>query len=491
MKSKQVCKRLFGVFFALVLLVSAVMSGRVTLPAFAAETGYTGALEDLQKDENFNVSDYPDKANDYSINVIQIAESTDGEFFIYTYQPCQKTRYLVATEINMSLTDKMGGEVAEDEELSPADSPELYGLTLLSSDGVLCKYKINDFTVSEDETRYYNIASIYREWIKGVDKDTGNDSIKNAVAFPVGKLYTVTTEGGNVVYACVNREVVKILNPFWSYVRYTDGFGWHKEACDSHYVAFSTNWQIDALYEAELRYTARGAHSLGRDGQVEGVSFDDPLSYSVVLTDNQEYHKDASWLWDGESADYSRIQSVAEFVGKEELKDSTKKSLSGLQWVLRFAETDYTYQKYLDGTFFEDYIFISNVAILRLKFESEGVVYNLGAVSDKGMESGLPSNKPRSFNFWQYVWNCVIKLFNGTATVVETVVAIVAIFVVVLALPIILTVLSFVFPSFGALMKTIFKGIGKGFWWLLKGFWWLVCAPFKGIAMLVHKTKKE
>ncbi len=48
MKSKQVCKRLFGVFFAFLLLVSAVMSGRVILPAFAATTQYTSVLEDLQ-----------------------------------------------------------------------------------------------------------------------------------------------------------------------------------------------------------------------------------------------------------------------------------------------------------------------------------------------------------------------------------------------------------------------------------------------------------
>ena len=64
MKSKQVCKRLFGVFFAFLLLVSAVMSGRVILPAFAATTQYTSVLEDLQKDSEFNASAYPDNAAD-------------------------------------------------------------------------------------------------------------------------------------------------------------------------------------------------------------------------------------------------------------------------------------------------------------------------------------------------------------------------------------------------------------------------------------------
>ena len=79
MKSKQVCKKLFGIFFALLLLVSAIMSGRVILPAFAAEKQYTGVLQDLQKDSEFDTSAYPDKSDDFSIQVIQIAESTDGE----------------------------------------------------------------------------------------------------------------------------------------------------------------------------------------------------------------------------------------------------------------------------------------------------------------------------------------------------------------------------------------------------------------------------
>ena len=35
------------------------------------------------------------------------------------------------------------------------DGTQLYGLTLINSDGVFCKYKVNGVTVSSDVVRYY------------------------------------------------------------------------------------------------------------------------------------------------------------------------------------------------------------------------------------------------------------------------------------------------------------------------------------------------
>jgi len=116
-------KKLFYAFLTLLLLVMTIIGGRGVFPAFAYTSGYTSALADLQKDGDFNINAYPDIADDYKIQLIQIAESVNGELFIYTYQPCQKTRYLVATQINMSLTDKLGGNSAE---LSDKDKPKFY-----------------------------------------------------------------------------------------------------------------------------------------------------------------------------------------------------------------------------------------------------------------------------------------------------------------------------------------------------------------------------
>ena len=55
-----------------------------SLPSAHAEgKEYTGVLEDLQKDESFSESYYPVVADDYSLQMVQIAESSDKELFVY------------------------------------------------------------------------------------------------------------------------------------------------------------------------------------------------------------------------------------------------------------------------------------------------------------------------------------------------------------------------------------------------------------------------
>ena len=43
----------------------------------------------------------------------------------------------------------------------------------------------------------------------------------------------------------------------------------------------------------------------------------------------------------------------------------------------------------------------------------------------------------------------------------------------------------------GQILTVVLKAIGIAFVWLCKGLWWLICLPFRGIAALVRKIKKE
>ena len=65
---------------------------------------YSNVLDDLKKDSSFNPSNYPTKSNDYSLQIIQLAESIDKELFIYVYQPSGKSKNLKASSINISTT---------------------------------------------------------------------------------------------------------------------------------------------------------------------------------------------------------------------------------------------------------------------------------------------------------------------------------------------------------------------------------------------------
>ena len=84
---------------ALFILSFIVSSGMGVV--YAATTG-SDVLDDLKKDESFNVADYPAIDTNYSLTVIHIAESTDGELLIYVYQPSGQKQRIKASTINIA-----------------------------------------------------------------------------------------------------------------------------------------------------------------------------------------------------------------------------------------------------------------------------------------------------------------------------------------------------------------------------------------------------
>ena len=77
---------------------------QIPLYAEAEEITYSEVLDDLKKDSSFHASNYPENKTDYSLNVIQIAESVNKELFVYVYQPSGQNKKLTASSINISLT---------------------------------------------------------------------------------------------------------------------------------------------------------------------------------------------------------------------------------------------------------------------------------------------------------------------------------------------------------------------------------------------------
>lgn len=464
MTYKKVHCRYICVLLALLLLVSVIIGGRYISSAFADTGRYTSALADLQKDESFNAADFPDDPTDYSIRVIQIAESADGELLVYTYQPCQKTLYLVATEINMSLSES-------------TDNTRLYGLTLVKSDGVFCKYIVNGFTVGKDAVRYYNITSIYRDWIYGIDEKTNSDNIKNAVAFDVGKLYRAITENGVISYTCLHKETIQIVNPIAGFLEYREGFKLYGSWCDSHYVAFSTDRQIDTLMEADVSFVyCRVDRNVGSGKDY----YDESTRENMVrtLSGEQKGGNVADGLF-AKKYEWKRIQSVDEFKETENLTYAAIKNLDGAQWVLRFCETER--RQYWGDADRKPSVTtsilwqirgdISEVSILRLKFITNGKVYNLGAVSDKVTEGKTPGNN--NTNEIENIFDWLSRVTGVPEWVWKLTLALIVI-------AIFLPILSLIFPVFGQLILTVIKGIV-----------WLVCLPFRGIAALIQKIRER
>lgn len=456
--------------------------------AFAEVSNYSNVLDDLRKADSFDVGYYPMNSSDYSISVIQIAESTDNELLVYTYQPSAKSKSLTASSINIAETDEL--------------SFKNYKLKLVSSDGVFQKYVVEEFKVSDYKVRYYYITSIYRPFDSTIDKDTDYGNHVTEIENNVSKQYRFAEIDGKVYCDVTDIETITITDKFVGFVRYLDGYYlFGSGSCDSHFVAFNTDKPIDKLLEADVYYTSQEyTHRqylplLGEDKIIYQTS---KLDNYVSLSYSQKVEHTGSG-WGADTYKWNRIETVDQFVKEntsydnvysgailnvsigKKITDSGISALKNKKWVLRFAETSYSSN--MIATSYTDYYgtSVGDVTILRLKFETEGKVYNLGVIDNKQSGSGKPINGTKTdvkLNFDLFQW-----LEDHTGIPKGVWIAIVC----VIALAVVLSILSAIFPPVWFCVKSV----GKGCWTLLKGLWFIICLPFKGIKALIEKIKER
>ena len=396
----------FNRIAVLIVTLCVFLTGAQSFSAVAAESENektaSGVLEDLSKDASFSAENYPSSAKDYSLQIIQLAESTDKELFVYVYQPSGDK--VKASSINISTT------------INDDISFFNYSLELLNFEGTLFKYKVTGFEVKKDPVRYYAISSIYRPFDAGIgDKKSGNNTI-NEVNYAVNKQYCFGEINGKPYVNCVDIETIVITDKFVGFVRYPDGFKLFTGAgaCDSHFVAFNTDKKIDKLFEADVYYTTQ---KVSYDFFTEDSPFS--IKFGDSKTDNYAYLKytdkvehtgggffAGTYKWD-------RIQSVDDFIKTEDrttvyygavlnskvsskLSDEALNDLKGKKWVLRFTETSYDKSPRSGmgaATYYHaETTMVGNVTILRLKFETDGITYNLGVIDNKQTGSAEPSN---------------------------------------------------------------------------------------------------
>ena len=390
-------KRLFA-FVAGVCVMFCVM--QTPLISKAESVQYTSVSEDLGKDGSFSKDNYPTKNGDYSIQIIQLAESVNKELFVYTYQPSGDK--VKASSVNISTT------------INDEISYHNYKLELLNFDGTLFKYKVAGFEVKTAPVRYYVISNIYRPFDEGIgDKKSGNNTI-NEVNYAVNRQYCFGEINGKQYVSCVDIETIVITDKFVGFVRYPDGFKLFTGAgaCDSHFVAFNTDKKIDNLFEADVYYTTQ---KVSYDFFTEDSPFS--IKFGDSTTDNYAYLKytdkvehTGGGLFAG-TYKWDRIQTIDDFIKGEnreniyhgavldiktssKLTDEALAELKGKKCVLRFAETSYSLSGYsTTGSTFESYTLVGDVTILRLKFETDGITYNLGVIDNKQSGSKDPSNE--------------------------------------------------------------------------------------------------
>ncbi len=374
-----------------------IMSCAISFPVFApvvataaesVQPTYSSALADLQKDDSFDKRNFPSETSKYhddgtvnsaygSIRLIQLAESIDKELFIYTYQPSWLVLDVKATTIRFSTA------------INDGFSPRDYGLEYLNNDGVFYKYKVKDFEIKADLLRYYDVVAIHRPWIEGVD-DPAVAGETNEVAFEVAELWTACTVADEVTYTTLKSKVVTITNKYVGHLVYDAGFILFNEKCHSHFVAFSTDYDITTLEEAEVAWVEQGYHYVKYADGTGTLRYDDPVEADTTLYANEQ----ESYIGNGLFAvryTWQRIETAAAFVSNNELTSAAAESISKMQYVLRFKETSWDGNLAM-GDWIESGTRITNVTILRLKFKVGVESYNLGVVDNKQTADPIPDN---------------------------------------------------------------------------------------------------
>lgn len=381
-------KKCTAILLTLLTLLIGVFSALLptTLQASADTTVYIDVLDDLEKDSTFNLQDYPAIADDYSLQVIQVAESTTGELFVYVYQPSNGVKDFVALSLYMAT-------VPNDHE---AFSVSEYDLTLVSKNEVFNKYKVEEFVVDSSSLRYYNIIRLMRAWDIDIDGELAADNTASEFACSVGLTFTASTVNGAVSYAKDKTQVVEILpkDKHVGFIRYGDGVPFSEAGKDSHYIAFYTDTKIENIIEVEIEYVKKNVYKESNTfytiNDLYNEIISDPLT--ITLIKDQVFKGNSGLFW--AAYEYDRIQSKSEFMLNEAdyLDSDVLNILSNKQWFLRFLETDYIYRT--DATTSADaviqnyktidsYTKIEDVSVFRLKFETDGRTYDLGVVDNK------------------------------------------------------------------------------------------------------------
>lgn len=456
-KNKVVHGYIFKIMYLLCIFLVLFSFLPPTINVYAEEKQYTDVLEDLQKDETFDISAYPVVGNDYSLDVIQIAESADKELFIYTYQP---NGAHTASSINIS--------VAVDEKLFYRN----YTLTYISSNQTLFKYKVNDFTVRNELTRYYDISSIYRPFDEDIDNELldDNGNTISEVAYPVARVFIAQTINGQVEYTSTDTEVVEITDKYVGMLSYVQDIGFSLNpnqsftSAENHFVAFNSDHQIDKLISAEVYYQTQDYDfSFTVLGAISST-FSDLQSNHVVVNADERVVVEGDILFSHFTYEWNEIQDIETFLATEsrediydmgivdvasvtKITDEGLQDLEGMQWVLRFATTEFTRGARNYTTYFSHCTHVTDVSILRLTFETNGVTYNLGVVDNKTTGDGIPDNTQSiSISIKWWVW-------------------------LILAL-VILCLLGAFFPVIFTFAWNVIKAVANG-------VWYVITAPFE------------
>ena len=458
---------------ALVLIVFVSTLFTAFFPATPAKADeytvtYSNVLDDLKADSNFDETAYP--AYTYKdaqsngiklLDVISIGENQSGELFLYVYNPTKADLNITASQISMYCAFAS----------SPKEfSPQLYDLSLLSSEGVFDKYLVKNFTIQAEPQRYYNIVEISRPFNLTIDTSIENGTTDDK-AIPVGKQWCCYFYNDELIYEMATFNVLEITPTLNGNVFYKNGITWGSlvgisSSCNAHFFAFNCeNYIVEHIYDADLTYNYRDVSSFynGLKGEDE-PEYGKFSSRTITLYDSDKVTYEGSGLFSKEYS-WNRIMTAEKFIENFEgqggvLNETSKDILQKSQWVFAFVETEYKKNPANDswGSYWEYYTDVADVDILRVHFmDNTGKYYNLGVVGDKTTADNIPDGEANDLDFdSMFDW---LKLILGLIGL--------------------LIILVLLWPFISPIISGVFKLIWKGVWLIIKGVFGIITLPLR------------
>ena len=355
-----------------------------------AERQYSDVMTDLRKSESFTEMSYPANDEDYSVQLITIAESNKNELFLYVYQPSHNFLDLKCTKVSIHVGFSPDGQNLD---------PTLYDLELLSTSSVFDKYLVKGLAIPNEECHYYNIIALYREVSALVDGTIENGTT-DGKSFDVGEQWCCYVKDGALVYEKSTFTTSKITSIINGHVFYEDGFrfselfSFQDSGCYSHFLAFNIeDYDVRHIYDASLSYSwrERTAVSLVPDNPDEWTINPSDESYTdtkVMLLDKEKVTYEGKGLCSS-AYKWERIMSSTEFIDNFEdqngiLGEDIKNKVKKCQYVFCYHESAYQAVNN-PGTigYVINYTEIKDVTTLTLHFlDAQLNEYNLGVVSD-------------------------------------------------------------------------------------------------------------
>lgn len=351
----------------------------------ASETA--SVLTDLQKDPNFNISDYPSDYTDYSIKVIQIAETTAKELVVYIYQPSHYKVDLTATKISISYGYSKDGTGLE---------PKIYPLKLLSTEGVFDKYLVENYIITSDTSRYYNIVSIFRNYNSTVDKAQSEGFDFTDIACSVGQQWCAYYLNDSIVYEMNTFNTMQIDTIFEGNVDFQNSITWDNfiGKYDKGQVWFkcfnAPDYVIKHIFDVDLtwkkQYMKYTSYNLKTDtdeaiGDVEYID-------NITIDDNDVIEYTNSGLIK-RTYSWNRILSSEDFIkalnkNKCDISDDALEKVKSSEWVITYDITPCNIE-FVGGTYVSSYKYhykVFDSGILRISFQDVlGKFYDLGVVN--------------------------------------------------------------------------------------------------------------